>query len=84
MVTWYRSHGGQIVSIYTLFDTGPFRPPTGVSTEATAIDPVCKMTVVKAGAAATRSYKGTPYYFCNPGCADTFERDPERYLRAEH
>lgn len=66
MVTWYRLHRGQIVSIHTLFDTGPFRLPTGVTTEATAIDPVCKMTVVKAGAAATRSYKETPYYFCTP------------------
>lgn len=84
MVAWYRLDGERIVSIQTLFDTGPFRSPASASSEATAIDPVCKMTVVKAGAGATRSYKGTSYYFCNPGCADTFAQNPERYLRAEH
>lgn len=83
MVNWYRLSGRLIVSIYTLFDTGPFRAPTSVSTEQTAIDPVCKMSVVKAGAAATRSHEGELYYFCNPGCADAFEQNPERYLRAQ-
>ena len=39
---------------------------------------VCKMTVVKAGATATRSHKGVSYYFCNPGCPDTFEHNPGR------
>lgn len=80
MVSWYRLGGGQIVSIQTLFDTAPFRRPAGGPKEETASDPVCKMTVVKARAAATRSYEGTVYYFCNPGCADTFEKSPERYL----
>lgn len=79
MVSWYRLHGGRIVSVDAIFDTGAFRPLTRGSSEETAIDPVCKMIVVKAGAAATRSYEGRPYYFCNPGCADTFDRDPERY-----
>lgn len=84
IVDWYRLDEERIVSIQTLFDTGPFRPPTSVSSEETAIDPVCKMTVVKARAAATRSYNGKPYYFCNAGCADTFEQNSERYLLAEH
>lgn len=84
MVNWYRLSGERIVSIHTLFDTGPFRLPTSASTEETAIDPVCKMTIVKAGATATRSYNGKPYYFCDPACADSFEQSPERYLRAEH
>lgn len=80
-VNWYRLDRDRIASIHSLFDTGPFRPPTSASAEETAIDPVCKMTVVKAGAAATRSYRGTPYYFCHSGCADTFDKNPERYLR---
>jgi YHS domain-containing protein/TusA-related sulfurtransferase len=49
----------------------------------TAIDPVCGMTVVKATAKATFEYKGTTYYFCNPGCKDAFVKDPEKYLKAE-
>jgi YHS domain-containing protein len=48
----------------------------------TAIDPVCGMTVVKANAKATYDYKGTTYYFCNPGCKDAFIKEPEKYLKA--
>jgi YHS domain-containing protein len=48
----------------------------------TAIDPVCGMTVVKATAKATYDYKGTTYYFCNPGCKDAFVKDPAKYLQA--
>ncbi len=47
-----------------------------------AIDPVCGMTVVKANAKATYDYKGTTYYFCNPGCKESFAKDPEKYLAA--
>lgn len=36
MVSWYRVDEGRIVSIHTLFDTGPFRPPSGVSTARTS------------------------------------------------
>jgi YHS domain-containing protein len=46
----------------------------------TAVDPVCGMTVVKANAKATFDYKGTTYYFCNPGCKDAFVKEPEKYL----
>ncbi len=46
----------------------------------TAIDPVCGMTVKKADAKATYEYKGTTYYFCNPGCKESFAKDPEKYL----
>ncbi len=45
-----------------------------------AIDPVCGMTVVKAGAKATFDYKGTKYYFCSNGCKDAFAKEPEKYL----
>jgi YHS domain-containing protein/TusA-related sulfurtransferase len=51
--------------------------------EDKAIDPVCGMTVVKATAKAKYEYKGTTYYFCNPGCKDSFVKDPEKYLKAE-
>lgn len=46
----------------------------------TAIDPVCGMTVNKAQAKATYDYKGTTYYFCNPGCKEAFAKEPEKYL----
>ena len=48
----------------------------------TAIDPVCKMTVDPATAAAIRTYKDINYFFCNQQCAVTFDADPERYANA--
>jgi hypothetical protein len=46
----------------------------------TAIDPICGMTVEKTTAAATRTFEGTEYWFCNVGCAATFDHDPSRYV----
>lgn len=46
----------------------------------TAKDPVCGMTVKKAGAKYTYDYKGTTYYFCSQGCQTNFSKDPEKYL----
>jgi hypothetical protein len=48
----------------------------------TAIDPVCKMTVDPATAATIRTYEGVNYFFCNPGCAETFDADPAPYADA--
>jgi P-type Cu+ transporter len=45
-----------------------------------ATDPVCGMTVEVANAAATRTHEGERYFFCNPGCAEAFEKEPEKYL----
>jgi YHS domain-containing protein len=45
-----------------------------------AVDPVCKMTVEPAKAAAQSTYQGETYYFCAVGCKQTFDRDPDRYL----
>ena len=50
---------------------------------AKAIDPVCKMEVDEASAAATSEYKGKKYYFCAPGCKRAFDQDPEKYLAAK-
>ncbi len=46
---------------------------------AAATDPVCGMTVEPADAPSV-THDGTTYYFCCPGCADSFENDPEEYL----
>jgi YHS domain-containing protein len=45
-----------------------------------AIDPVCKMTVEPAKAAAQSKYKGETYYFCAVGCKQKFDREPEKYV----
>ena len=43
-------------------------------------DPVCKMTVESANAAAQSTYKGRTYYFCAVGCKREFDKEPEKYL----
>jgi YHS domain-containing protein len=45
-----------------------------------AVDPVCKMDVEPAKAAAQSSYKGQTYYFCALGCKKTFDSAPEKYV----
>jgi Cu(I)/Ag(I) efflux system membrane fusion protein len=50
---------------------------------ASAIDPVCGMTVDegKAKAAGRLSqYQGQNFYFCNDGCKKRFDADPAKYL----
>jgi xanthine dehydrogenase accessory factor len=47
---------------------------------ATAIDPICGMSVTIAGAKHTYEHAGTTYYFCCPGCKTTFRKAPEQYV----
>jgi YHS domain-containing protein len=47
-----------------------------------AVDPVCKMDVEPARAAAQSSYQGRMYYFCAVGCKQAFDREPDKYLKA--
>jgi P-type Cu+ transporter len=44
------------------------------------VDPVCKMTVEPARAAAQSSYRGQTYYFCAVSCKQQFDKEPEKYL----
>ncbi len=44
-------------------------------------DPVCAMDVVPGQAAGgSAEHGGTTFWFCNPGCRQTFLADPARYL----
>ena len=47
------------------------------------IDPVCKMTIEDADAAATSTYKGATYYFCAKQCKNKFDENPEAYLKGK-
>jgi Cu+-exporting ATPase len=49
-------------------------------TQATAIDPVCGMTVKPATAKGSFEHNGTAYYFCSVGCRDKFVSDPDGWL----
>lgn len=45
-----------------------------------AMDPVCGMEVDESNAQWTSEYEGKTYYFCAPGCKNSFDKDPEKYL----
>ncbi len=49
-------------------------------TTATAIDPVCGMTVKLGIGKPTLNYNGTDYHFCNPRCHTRFGADPVFFL----
>lgn len=43
------------------------------------LDPVCGMWIEAGTAAAGAEHAGATYFFCDPGCRDTFVSDPARY-----
>ena len=47
---------------------------------ASAIDPVCGMTVLVAGAKYHYNHDGADYWFCAAGCKKAFEADPAAFL----
>jgi xanthine dehydrogenase accessory factor len=51
--------------------------------EATAIDPICGMTVAMAGARHTAEHAGRAWYFCCGGCRERFLAEPDRYMAQE-
>jgi len=42
-------------------------------------DPVCKMKMDPAKAAAKVEYAGQTYYFCSDGCHKAFSDEPQKY-----
>ena len=52
-------------------------PPQDLS--ATAVDPVCGMSVDVSTAKHTMDHESHTYYFCSPGCRQTFAADPAKY-----
>jgi len=61
-------------------DTARSAPFDSKGGQAMAVDPVCKMTVEPARAAAQSTYRGQTYYFCAVGCKQQFDKEPEKYL----
>ncbi len=43
-------------------------------------DAVCKMQVRISDAPAKAEHQGKMYYFCMPGCKESFLADPDKYL----
>jgi len=45
-------------------------------------DPVCGMDVDPKTAAGKSEYQGQTYYFCSSGCKKSFDKEPEKYVKA--
>ena len=50
---------------------------------ATAVDPVCGMTVPTGASGRPYDYDGMTYHFCSAGCRSAFEQDPTAYTGQE-
>lgn len=64
----------------TLIITRVIKRSTSTSSHAPAVDPVCKMQVDPATAAASLAYQDKTYYFCHPGCREAFAAEPAKYV----
>jgi xanthine dehydrogenase accessory factor len=56
------------------------RGPVARELAVEALDPVCGMTVAVTADTPSVEHEGTTYWFCGPGCAASFAREPARYL----
>ncbi len=50
---------------------------------ASALDPVCGMTVAADRTSRPFEHQGSTYYFCSAGCRSAFEQDPSAYVAKE-
>ena len=48
-----------------------------------AKDPVCGMDVDPKTAAGKSEYQGQTYYFCSTGCKKAFDKEPQKYVKAQ-
>ena len=54
----------------------------GPETKGTLVqDPVCGMSVDPATATERVDFEGATYYFCSPGCRESFVKDPRKYAQ---
>jgi YHS domain-containing protein len=57
-------------------------PDSAALAEKMVIDPVCRMTIDPATAAANEIFEGKPVYFCSEGCRRRFLANPAAYAVA--
>jgi YHS domain-containing protein/soluble P-type ATPase/transposase-like protein len=61
------------------YESGPGQGAQ-VNGEASAIDPVCGMTVDVSTAEYQSVHQDVTHYFCSAGCKTSFDRDPDKYM----
>jgi len=70
----------ELVKLRASGELGKGMPPHEVLETTEAIDPVCGMTVDVSTAQHKVDHEGTTYYFCAPGCARAFKKDPADFI----
>jgi len=70
-----RSHPSHMRATVKMLDVTP-------APSATAIDPICQMTVAAVESSIHADVDGTRWYFCCPGCKKAFLADPAAYAGA--
>jgi xanthine dehydrogenase accessory factor len=63
-------------------ETATAETATADPVPASAVDPVCGMSVAAVESTLHAEYAGATYYFCSAGCRRAFLADPERYATA--
>jgi len=48
-----------------------------------AVDLICGMKVDEKKTSNTSEYKGKTYYFCSGMCKQTFDKNPEQYVKSK-
>jgi xanthine dehydrogenase accessory factor len=82
IVAQRRRPSGRPVEAAEVAGTGDVELPAPRATAATALDPVCGMSVAAVDASLHLDHDGTTYYFCGSGCLRAFAADPAAYLTA--
>jgi xanthine dehydrogenase accessory factor len=70
----------ELVKLRASGEFGKGMPPQEAPEITEAIDPVCGMTVDVSTARHKVDHEGTTYYFCAPGCARAFKKDPADFI----
>ena len=73
-------HGSAAHDHHRHAHSGPDRSATS---DVTARDPVCGMTVNTTTAKYRHEHAGRSYFFCGAKCLDKFKADPQRFLAGE-
>lgn len=72
----YEADPGRLVDALLRLCPPPPAAPAPAAGGATVEDPVCRMRILPAAAAAERVRGGTRYWFCSRACADRFDAGP--------
>jgi YHS domain-containing protein len=78
VATWVEQRLAEFLEAYLQVDRG-----RKDFVEDPATDPVCGMRINKSSAAASTTYRGHPYFFCNESCLHQFTANPLEFVKVK-